>query len=35
MHPVVEFYHSASHEEQQMQARRAYELVREFLKHIG
>lgn len=32
---AVEFYHSTSHEERQMQARRAYELVREFLKQIG
>jgi hypothetical protein len=31
---VVEFYHSPQPEEREMQARRAYELVREFLKQI-
>ncbi|MEI6175809.1 MAG: nucleotidyl transferase AbiEii/AbiGii toxin family protein [Verrucomicrobiota bacterium] len=31
---VVEFYHSQQPEEQAMQARRAFELVREFLKQI-
>jgi hypothetical protein len=31
---VVEFYHSPQLEEREMQARRAYELVREFLKQI-
>jgi hypothetical protein len=32
---VVEFYHSPQPEEQEMQARRAYELVREFLQQIA
>jgi hypothetical protein len=31
---VVEFYHSQQAEERAMQARRAFELVREFLKQI-
>ena len=32
---VVEFYNSANAEEQEQQARRAYELVQEFLKQAG
>lgn len=32
---VVEFYNSANTEEQERQARRAYELVRGFLKQVG
>jgi hypothetical protein len=32
---VVEFYNSANSEEQERQARRAYELVQEFLKLAG
>lgn len=32
---VVEFYNSANAEEQERQARRAYELVRKFLNHVG
>ena len=32
---VVEFYNSAHTEEQERQARRAYELVQRFLKHVG
>jgi len=32
---VVEFYNSPHPEEQAMQARRAYELVQDFLKLLG
>lgn len=32
---VVEFYNSANEEERQRQARRAYELMQEFLKQVG
>jgi len=32
---VLEFYHSPQPEEREMQARRAYELVREFLHQIA